>query len=79
MGVEAMKEVPKIGLDAFCQKVLIYQAENDSVYVAFNNISDFGKLYYGKTNDDQRKVTLGMKAMITKAVSSRLKKLESRH
>lgn len=45
-GGKAMMTTPKIGLDAFCQKLLVYEDENGIVWVSFNDIEAFSELYY---------------------------------
>jgi uncharacterized protein (DUF302 family) len=37
-GGKAMASAPTLGLDAFCQKVLIWQDENGTVHVTFNDL-----------------------------------------
>ena len=37
-GAKAMKEAPTLGLDAFCQKFLIWQDENQQVHLSFNDL-----------------------------------------
>ena len=52
-GGKAMHTTPKLGLDAFCQKILIYKSDN-KVFVAYNDIVVFSKLYYNKSSIPQR-------------------------
>ena len=44
-GAKAMRDYPSIGLDAFGQKVLVYQ-QDDQVKVIFNDIKAFAQLHY---------------------------------
>ena len=44
-GAKAMTDFPSIGLDAFGQKVLVTE-ENDQVLVSYNNIVDMSELHY---------------------------------
>lgn len=37
-GAKAMSKAPTLGLDAFCQKFLIWQGENEQVYLSFNDL-----------------------------------------
>jgi uncharacterized protein (DUF302 family) len=37
-GAKAMSKAPTLGLDAFCQKFLIWQDENEQVYLSFNDL-----------------------------------------
>lgn len=46
-GGKAMAEYPRMGLDAFCQKVLVIQAPDGSIEVLFNEMPAFAKLHYG--------------------------------
>lgn len=70
VGAEAMYNATKIGLDAFCQKVLIYEDTDGLVHVAFNDPTEFGELYYGVTNKGQIKVKTQMTVGLTKAVTN---------
>lgn len=46
-GGQAMAEFPRLGLDAFCQKLLVYQ-DGATVRVAFNDIAALAWLHYGR-------------------------------
>ncbi len=70
VGAEAMFDATKIGLDAFCQKVLVYEDTDGLVQVAFNDATKFGELYYGKTNEGQIKVKTQMTVGLTNAVTN---------
>jgi len=48
-GGVAMREFPAIGLDAFCQKLLVYQDETGAVRVIYNDIAALAQLHYGRT------------------------------
>lgn len=50
-GGVAMAEFPAIGLDAFCQKLLVYEGENGKAIVLFNDISALATLHYGRSID----------------------------
>lgn len=39
-GAKAMSKAPTLGLDAFCQKFLIWQDKNDQVHLSFNDLLD---------------------------------------
>ncbi len=45
-GAIAMREYPSMGLDAFGQKVLVYEQDN-KVKVIYNDIPAFAYLHYG--------------------------------
>ena len=46
-GGVAMADFPRLGLDAFCQKLLVLQ-EGDTVLVLFNSIVALAELHYGR-------------------------------
>ena len=48
-GGVAMAEFPTIGLDAFCQKLLVYEGEDGATVVLFNDIAALARLHYGRT------------------------------
>ncbi len=70
VGAEAMYDATKIGLEAFCQKVLVYEDTDGFVYVAFNDATKFGELYYGKTNKGQINVKTQMTVGLTNTVTN---------
>lgn len=70
VGAEAMHDATKIGLDAFCQKVLVYEEIDGLVTVAFNDATKFGELYYGTSNSGQLKVKTQMTVGLTNAVTN---------
>ncbi|WP_171207154.1 DUF302 domain-containing protein [Ruegeria sp. HKCCA0235A] len=48
-GGVAMADFPAIGLDAFCQKLLVYANEEGGSVVIFNDIAALAELYYGSS------------------------------
>ncbi|MFK7880931.1 DUF302 domain-containing protein [Roseobacter sp.] len=46
-GGVAMADFPAIGLDAFCQKLLVYAGEDGKAIVLFNDIAALAELHYG--------------------------------
>ncbi|MCT8159630.1 DUF302 domain-containing protein [Pseudoruegeria sp. SHC-113] len=46
-GGVAMADFPAIGLDAFCQKLLVYAGADGTTKVIFNDIAAFAELHYG--------------------------------
>lgn len=46
-GGRAMAERPRMGLDAFCQKVLVHQTPSGQVEVLFNEMFSLSNLHYG--------------------------------
>ena len=67
-GGKAMAQFPRLGLDAFCQKLLVYQDEDGSVKVLFNDIVALAELHYGKSNPPQKIINQRLKATFTKAI-----------
>lgn len=67
-GGKAMVTTPKIGLDAFCQKLLVYEDEDGKVWVAFNDIAAFAELYYGASTKPQNGINNRLKMTFSKAV-----------
>ncbi|WP_244520776.1 DUF302 domain-containing protein [Aliiruegeria lutimaris] len=49
-GGVAMAEFLSIGLDAFCQKLFVYEREDGSVFVLFNGIAALSELHYGRSD-----------------------------
>lgn len=68
-GGKAMVTSPKIGLDAFCQKLLVYEKDNGEVWIAYNDIIAFSELYYGSSTKPQQMINQRLKMTFTKAVS----------
>lgn len=68
-GGKAMMTSPKIGLDAFCQKLLVYKKNNGEVWIAYNDIVAFAELYYQKYTKPQQMINQRLKMTFTKAVS----------
>ncbi|MEP4078292.1 DUF302 domain-containing protein [Haloferula sp.] len=48
-GGVAMAAFPKLGLDAFCQKLLVMEDEKGEARVLFNDIAAMANLHYGKS------------------------------
>ena len=42
-GAKAMSKAPTLGLDAFCQKFLVWQDDNNKVYLSFNDLLDLAE------------------------------------
>ncbi|OIQ37825.1 MAG: hypothetical protein BM563_07710 [Bacteroidetes bacterium MedPE-SWsnd-G1] len=70
-GGKAMISTPKIGLDAFCQKLLVYEDDSGEVNVAFNDIVDFAELYYGTSTKPQQLINQRLKMTFSKAISKK--------
>lgn len=67
-GGKAMHECPKLGLDAFCQKILVFEKEN-TVYVAYNDIVAFSELYYDEWTIPQKVINKRIKGVFEKAIT----------
>lgn len=48
-GGVAMADFPAIGLDAFCQKLLVYAGEDGNAIVLYNDIAALAELHYGRS------------------------------
>jgi len=68
-GGVAMAAFPSIGLDAFCQKLLVYQDDKGSVHVLFNSIVALAELHYGRSIDPHRMLDQRLTATFTKAIT----------
>ena len=64
----AMAEFPKLGLDAFCQKLLVYEAPGGSVKIAFNDIVKLAELHYGESNKPQQVINTRLSATCENAI-----------
>ena len=67
-GGKAMMTTPKIGLDAFCQKLLVYENDQGEIWVAFNDIVAFSELYYGRSTKPQNLINQRLTQTFTSAV-----------
>ncbi|QTN39833.1 DUF302 domain-containing protein [Cryomorphaceae bacterium] len=68
-GGKAMMTTPRIGLDAFCQKLLVYEAEDGHVHVIYNDIPAFAQLYYGLQTKPQELIRQRLEATFTSAIT----------
>ena len=68
-GGKAMMTSPKIGLDAFCQKLLVYENRDAEVWVAYNDIVAFSELYYKQSTKPQQMIDQRLKMTFTNAVT----------
>jgi len=68
-GGKAMAEYPHLGLDAFCQKVLVMEDDKGRVQIVYNDILDFANLYYSKYNKVQEVINGRLKQAFTVAIS----------
>ena len=67
-GGRAMADFPKLGLDAFCQKVLVYEDAETIVRVAFNDIVALAELHYGRSNPPQNVINTRLRETFVKAI-----------
>ncbi len=68
-GGKAMMTSPKIGLDAFCQKLLVYENESGEVWIAYNDIVAFANLYYQTSTKPQQMINQRLKMTFSKAIT----------
>jgi len=64
-GAKAMNSTPKLGLDAFCQKLLVFEDKGGAVWAAYNDITAFSNLYYDKATLPQRLIKRRLKSTIS--------------
>jgi uncharacterized protein (DUF302 family) len=67
-GAKAMREFPRMGLDAFCQKTLVYQPPGETVLVMFNDMPAFAKMHYGDSALPHHVIARRMKKTLAGAV-----------
>jgi uncharacterized protein (DUF302 family) len=67
-GGVAMNAFPAIGLDAFCQKLLVYRAEDGSIRVLFNDIAALAELHYGTSAKPHHGLNERLTATFAKAI-----------
>ena len=69
-GAKAMREFPRMGLDAFCQKTLVYQPPGEPVRVLFNEMPAFAEIHYGDSALPHRVITMRMTKTLGAAVEA---------
>ncbi len=67
-GGNAMADYPAIGLDAFCQKLLVYANEDGGSVVIFNDIAAFAELHYGSSAKPHHALNERLSATFQKAL-----------
>ncbi|WP_254435590.1 DUF302 domain-containing protein [Ruegeria arenilitoris] len=67
-GGVAMAEFPAIGLDAFCQKLLVYAGDDGGSVVIFNDIAAFAELHYGSSAKPHHALNERLTATFQKAL-----------
>ncbi len=67
-GGVAMAGFPAIGLDAFCQKLLVYANEEGGSVVIFNDIAALAELHYGSSAEPHHGLNKRLIATFRKAI-----------
>ena len=67
-GGVAMAEFPAIGLDAFCQKLLVYSGNDGGSVVIFNDIAALAELHYGSSARSHHALNERLTATFQKAL-----------
>lgn len=67
-GGKAMAWYPRMGLDAFCQKLLVYQPPGEQVSVYFNDMAALAEIHYGDSALPHKVITRRMTATLASAI-----------
>lgn len=67
-GGVAMAEYPAIGLDAFCQKLLVDEGDDGGSVLIFNDIAAFAELHYGSSAKPHHALNERLTATFIKAL-----------
>ena len=67
-GGKAMVTTPKIGLDAFCQKILVYEDTDKNIFICYNDIVAFSELYYNTSTKPQHFINKRLITTFSKAI-----------
>lgn len=67
-GASAMAEYPRMGLDAFCQKLLVLQKRDGGTEVLFNDMTAFAELHYGDSGLPHRVISRRMRSTLGGAI-----------
>jgi len=67
-GGKAMAAHPRMGLDAFCQKVLVYQPPGEPVTVYFNDMAALAELHHGDSALAHRIITHRVRSTLGSSV-----------
>lgn len=67
-GGVAMKDFPAIGLDAFCQKILVFEGPEGAVRVIYNDIAALATLHYGTSAKPHHALNERLTATFAKAL-----------
>jgi uncharacterized protein (DUF302 family) len=66
-GAKAMSEFPRMGLDAFCQKLLVHESGDGRVTAYFNAMPAFAQMHYGEKALPHHVINRRMGATLRKA------------
>ncbi|GAB5557379.1 MAG: hypothetical protein SchgKO_15920 [Schleiferiaceae bacterium] len=69
-GGKAMAQYPRLGLDAFCQKILVFENQEGRVQIVYNDIVEFAKLYYGDYTKAHEVINGRLKQTFTAALKA---------
>jgi len=67
-GAKAMADYPRMGLDAFCQKLLVFEKRDGRTGVAFNDMMAFAELHYGSFGLPHRIISRRMRSTLGGAI-----------
>lgn len=67
-GAKAMAEHPRMGLDAFCQKLLVYQKRGGQIGVLFNDMTALAEFHYGNSSLPHQLISQWMRSTLGDAV-----------
>ena len=67
-GAKAMADFPRMGLDAFCQKVLVYQMPDGQVNAYFNEMPELAQMHYSDSSLPHKVINHRMGATLGGAV-----------
>lgn len=67
-GAKAMFDYPALGLDAFPQKVFVYEDEDKKVRVLYNDIPAIAEFHYSDSAMVHKHISLRLKSTLSKAI-----------
>lgn len=68
-GAKAMIDYPRLGLDAFCQKVLVMQNADNTVTIHLNDIEALARLHYGEEKLKHRMINQRIQSNLSGAIT----------
>lgn len=68
-GAKAMRDYPRMGLDAFCQKTLVYQPPGEGVQILYNDMAAFAEMHYKESALPHRIISKRMRKTLSGAVN----------